>query len=440
MFTKKDLSKLIIPLVIEQFLAVFVGMMGVVMVASAGEAAVSGVSLADTINILIITIFSALATGGAVISAQYIGRGDKKNACISANQLLLSGLIISTAITALCVAGHSWILSTLFGNIDAEVMSGAKTYFLITAFSFPFLSMYNSCAALFRSMGNSKVSMKASLCMNAINIIGNSILIYGFHMGTAGVAIPALVSRIAAAVIMLVMIRNPKLAIHIGKEFGWRPDYLMIKRILSIGIPNGLENGMFQIGKILVLRIISLFGTTAITANAVSNTIASFAVLPGSAIGLALITIVGQCAGAKEFEQAKRYTLQMMKITYTAMAVVNIAIIFSCPWLVRLFNLSDATAAVTIKILVYHSICAILIWPLSFTLPNALRAASDVKFTMIISIVSMWTWRIAFCYVLGKVFGLGVFGAWVAMTIDWAFRALCFIYRFFSGKWQRIRL
>lgn len=440
MFTKKDLSRLIVPLIIEQFLAVFVGLVSVVMVASVGEAAVSGVSLVDNINILLITVFSALATGGSVVASQYIGQKNKKSACISANQLLISGLIISTLLTAVCLVFHTWILKTVFGNIDADVMRHAKIYFLITSISFPFLSIYNSCAALFRSMGNSKVSMMASLFMNIINVAGCAVLVYGFRLESLGVAIPALAARIAAAAIMLYLILDPKLDIHIGKEFGYGFNFPMIRRILSIGIPNGLENGMFQIGKILVLSLISSFGTTAIAANAVGNTIASFACLPGAAIGLALITIVGQCVGAQSYDEAKSYTIKLMKLTYKIMGTLNIAIIFLMPYIVKIFNLTDATEATAVKILVYHSICCALIWPFSFTLPNALRAASDVKFTMVVAIVSMWTCRIALSYVLGKAFGLGVFGVWVAMTMDWAVRSVCFIIRFSSGRWKHVEL
>lgn len=435
MFTGKNLRRLIIPLIIEQILAVTVGMADIIMISAVGENAVSGVSLVDTINILLINIFSALATGGAVVSAQYLGNKDKDKACISANQLLLSTGFISLVIMAIALIGNHGILNLTFGKVNPEVMSSARTYFFITALSYPFLAVYNSCAALFRSMGNSKVSMLTSLWMNVINIAGNAILLYGFHAGVEGVAIPSLVSRFTAAIIMLILIRNQKHPIHIDSKFrlGFYP--MMIKRILRIGIPNGLENSMFQIGKILVLGLVAGFGTAAIAANATANIFASFGIIPGSAVGLALITVVGQCVGAGEYQQAKYYTKKLMKIAYIAMILLNGTIFIFCSPIIRAFHFSPATTSMAIVLLSYHCICCSIIWPASFTLPNALRAASDVKFTMIISILSMWLCRIGLSYILGKWLGLGVFGVWIAMTMDWSFRSICFIIRFIRGKW-----
>ena len=436
MFTRKDLQKLIFPLIIEQFLAVLVGMSDIIMVAKAGEAAASGVSLVDTINVLMINIFAALATGGAVVTAQFLGHDDKKTACKSANQILLTIFTISTVIMAIALIGNKFILNLTFGKVEPAVMNNARLYFLITGVSYPFLGIYNACAALFRSMGNSKISMYTSFCMNGINIIGNAVLLYVFHAGVEGVAIPTLVSRIVAAVIVLILIRNPKYDIHIGTEFSFKPDFTLIRKILQIGVPNGLENSMFQIGKVLVLSLIASFGTTSIAANAVANTVASFEIIPGSAIGLALITVVGQCVGAGEFEQAKHYTFKLLKIAIVTMGVLNIIIALLSGSIVNLYDFSKGTTDLAYELIIYHSIACIFIWPLSFTLPNALRAASDVKFTMVISILSMWIFRIIFSYVLGRYCGLGVLGVWIAMTLDWVFRGICFVIRFLRGKWQ----
>ena len=436
MFTNKQLYKLIIPLIIEQLLAVTVGMVNIIMVARAGEVAVSGVSLVDTLNVLLITIFSSLATGGAVVAAQYLGHKETENACKSAKQLLLISTIISLIIMALSLLGNYYILRVIYGNIDAEVMENARIYFYVTAFSFPFLAIYNSCAALFRVMGNSKISMYASLIMNAINLAGSAILVLEFHMGVMGVAIPALLARISAALIMLFLIRNKNNPIYIDNILHMGIDIPMIKRILHIGVPNGLENSIFQIGKILVQGLTASFGTVAITANAVASTIAGLETIPGSAIGLAMITVVGQCVGAGDYKQAKKYTVKLMKLTYVIMLILNIGIILLRNPIVGIYRLSANTTALTLQLLVYHSICCCTIWPGAFTLPNAIRAANDVKYTMIISIVSMWVWRIGFSYILADFLNLGVLGVWIAMTIDWLFRAICFLIRFINGKWK----
>ncbi|BCJ93720.1 putative multidrug resistance protein NorM [Anaerocolumna cellulosilytica] len=438
MFNNKQLKKLIIPLIIEQLLAVTVGMADIMMVARAGETAVSGVSLVDTLNVLLITLFSSLATGGAVVAAQYLGHKETKEACKAANQLLLAVGCISLLIMGISLIGNQAILRTIYGSkVEKAVMDNAVTYFYITALSFPFLAIYNSCAALFRTMGNSKVSMMVSIIMNIINVGGNAILILGFRMGVAGVAYPTLVSRAVAAVIMLGLIHNAKNPIHISNIFHQRFDWKMIRRILNIGVPNGLENSVFQIGKVLVQGITASFGTVAITANAVGNTIAGLEVIPGSAIGLAMITVVGQCVGAGDLEQAKKYVIKLMKITYIIIIILNMGVLLLREPIIGLYNLSSETEALAMQLVIYHSICCCIIWPISFCLPNALRAANDVKNTMLISIISMWVWRIGFSFILAYSFKLGLMGVWIAMTIDWLFRGICFVTRFLSGKWKR---
>lgn len=438
MFSNQQLKKLIIPLVIEQILGVLVGMADTIMISSAGEAAVSGVSLVDTINVLFFTIFAALTTGGAVVAAQYIGQKNQKKACSAANQLLMASVLAAIILMVICIVWHSIILKVIFGNIEKEVMWNANRYFVIMAFSLPFLAAYNSAAALFRSMGNSKVSMYSSVVMNLINVSGNALLLYIFHMGVVGVAIPSLISRIVAAVILLYLLTNPKHIIHISKKFTFRFQQDMIKKILYIGVPNSLETSIFQIGKIMVLSMIASYGTASIAANAVGNTVATFQVLAGGAIGTATITVVGQCVGANAYEEAEYYTKKLMKIVYGMMAVINTFVFFTAPFLVSLFHLSAETAEIAVQLLRYHSICCILIWPLSFTMPNALRAASDVRYPMIVAILSMWIFRVGFSHLLGSYFGLGVLGVWIAMTIDWLCRSICFVTRFKSGKWKKI--
>lgn len=436
MFTKKQLYKLIIPLIIEQLLAVAVGMADTMMVSYAGEAAMSGVSLVDTLNILIINIFAALATGGAVVASQFLGHKDEKEACKSGNQLLLTIGVISILITAVSIIGNYGILHMIYGDISQDIMDNARIYFYITALSFPFIAIYNSCAALCRAMGNSKVSMKVSLLMNLINIVGNALFVYGFHMEAEGVAIPTFISRFVAAIVMIIVLSNKKHAIHIDHIFKLRYDWNMIKRILRIGIPSGLENSMFQVGKILVQGLIASFGITAISANAVACNLANFQSITGSAIGLAMITVIGQCVGANNFKEAKKYTRKLMKVTYIAMFFLNIGFIVAATPMLRIYNLSLETINVAYKLVVLHAVCGIIFWPVSFTLPNALRAANDVKFTMLTSISSMWLWRISFSYILGRYMGLGVYGVWIAMTLDWVFRGICFEIRFISGKWK----
>ena len=436
LFDNKALTALIIPLIVEQLLAVLVGMADSIMVANVGEAAVSGVSLVDNIMVLLINIFAALATGGAVVAGQYLGQKREKDACIAAKQLIWFIFLCSVGITAIVYLGRNFILHSVFGAIDADVMSSANTYLMIVTASIPLIALYNGGAAIFRAMGNSKVSMQVSIVMNVINVAGNAILIYGFHRGTEGVAIPTLVSRMVAAILILGLLCNQTRVLHLEKTLRYHLNGSMVKRILNIGVPNGLENSMFQLGKILVLSLVSTFGTSAIAANAVSNAVALFQILPGMAISLAVTTVISRCVGAGDYEQAKYYTRKLLKITYCCMAV-TVALIFAVlPLIMKVYNLSAGTSAESEKILLFHGCSAILVWPIAFNLPAVFRASGDVRYSMITSIVSMWIFRIAFSYILGKYMDIGVFGVWIAMIIDWCFRAILFVYRYFSGKWQ----
>lgn len=436
MFSRKQLTRLIIPLVIEQVLAVTIGMADTMMVASVGEAAVSGISLVDSINILLINVFSALATGGAVVASQYLGRREENNARIAAKQLVYATLALSAGIMILSLVTRNGLLRLIFGQISDDVMQNAQIYFLLSALSYPFLAVYNSGAALFRSMGNSKISMYTSALMNLVNVVGNAILIFGAHMGVAGAATATLVSRILGAVIMMLLLRNRELPIYIERMFHPEIHMGMIKNILRIGVPNGLENGMFQVGKILVQGLIATFGTAAIAANAVANNLACMAIIPGSAIGLAMITVVGQCVGANDFEQAKRYTVRLTGLTYLCMAALNLLILISSTFLIGIYQLSPETSRMAIELIVFHCFACAVIWPAAFTIPNGLRAANDVRFTMLTSIFSMWIFRIGFSYILGQWLNMGVLGVWVAMSIDWVFRAILFVVRLYRGKWM----
>lgn len=436
LFDNKALAALIIPLIIEQFLAVLVGMADSIMIASVGEAAVSGVSLVDNIMVLFINAFAALATGGAVVSGQYLGQKSEKSACEASTQMVWFITIFAVGIMAIIYCGKWFILHVVFGAIDTDVMAHANTYLLIVGASIPFIALYNAGAATFRAMGNSKVSMLVSIIMNIINIGGNAILIYGFNRGTEGVAIPTLLSRMVAAILIMVLLADQKRKLHISKSFHFRPDWRMIRRILAIGIPNGLENSMFQLGKILVLSLVSAFGTYAIAANAVSNAVALFQILPGMAMNLAITSVIARCVGAGDYKQAHYYTKKLIGLAYILMWVMNAVIFLLLPYILKAYNLSDITAETTKNILYFYSISCMIIWPMSFMLPSTLRAAGDAKVTMFISIASMWIFRIIFSYILGKYMGLGVFGVWIAMVIDWCFRAVCMMIRYHSGKWK----
>lgn len=436
LFDNKALRRLIIPLIIEQILAITVGMADTMMISQAGEAAVSGVSLVDMINTLLINIFAAISTGGAVVTAQYIGKKREDMACSSAKQLIYITFIISLFIMILTMIFRRPLLVLLFGSIEEEVMRNALTYLVITAISYPCLALYNSCAALFRAMGNSRVSMNVSLGMNIIHICGNIIFIFHFNMGVAGAATSSLIARTLAAVVMLILISNKQNAVYVHKIFQLEFNTPMIKKILHIGIPNGFENSIFQLGRVVVVSIISGFGTVQIAANAVANNLDSMGCIAGQAMNLAIITVVGQCVGAGDYKSATYYTKKILKITYIITIVVNVIILATLPWILSIYNLSDETLKLATILVIIHDGLAMILWPASFTLPNALRAANDVKYTMYVSIFSMCAFRVVLSYILGAHMGMGAIGVWIAMIVDWVFRVICFVGRFVSGKWK----
>ena len=437
LFSGKDLKKLIVPLIFEQALAITVGMADTMMISSVGEAAVSGVSLVDMINMLMFNIMAALATGGAVVTSQCLGARRKDDARKSAKQLLYTVIFAGVLLGILVIIIRRPMLRLFFGSIEADVMENALIYLTISALSFPFLAVYNACAALFRSMGNSQITLKVSILINLINVAGNAICIFGLHMGAAGVAIPSLISRAVGSIVLYLLLRNPSLDICFLKE-PFHFDPAIVKKILYIGIPSGVENGIFQLGRVLVVSIISGFGTMQIAANGVANNLDSVGVLIGNALNLAMITVIGQCVGAGDEKQIRFYTKKLLLITYIPTVILNVILFLNLNWILNLYGLSAETTDLTRTLVYIHNGCACLLWPLSFTFPNMLRACNDVRYTMVVSIASMFIFRIGFSYLIGAYLGYGAIGVWIAMVLDWICRITCFLLRYRSGKWRKL--
>ena len=390
----------------------------------------------DTLNVLIIQILSALATGGAVIASQYLGRRDTENACRSAAQLY-SVLGISTVVVGIvCMLLSRPILRGVFGSIDEDVMRFAQQYFLISAVSYPFIGLYNGGAALFRAQGNSRISMLASLVMNVINIAGNALLIYGFGMGVIGAALATLIGRVFAAVFILWQNQNLSNPLRVQELADLKPRSQPIRQILSLGIPSGLENGMFQIGKLCVSSLTSTLGTSAIAANAVANSVSTLANIPGNTMSLAMIPIIGQCLGAGDKKQAKHYSVTLLGIAISGLAIANALVFVLMPEIVTWFNLSAEASVLCTTVVHMFNVASVFFWATSFTLPNALRAGGDAKYTMTVSIISMWLFRVILSYVFVLQFQLGLAGVWLGMFCDWVFRSICFLIRFVRGKWM----
>ena len=447
LFSRKDLFKIIIPLIAQQLLGILVGMIDSIMVSYAGEAAVSGVALVNTVDNLFFFAISAMATGGSVIISQALGRKDYKYAVDGAKQVLYVVTGLATALSLIVIVFHKGILSLVYGSVEADVMSSAQIYMLLVAFSFPFLALYNAGAVVYQTMGKTVVTMGVSILINIVNVVGNAVCIYGLKIGSAGAAIGTLIARAIGAVVIVYMAHNRKNMVHFEKLLSYRPDFKMVKEILGIGIPNGLENSIFQIGKILTQSLISSMGTAVIAANSMASVVVNFHYLPG-AVGSGMIAVVGRCIGAGEKEQAKKYVRSIIGIAYLVMWTIVLATLIFRNQIIGMYNLSEFSSQLAIKMILLHSLFAATLWPIAFPIANAFRAAKDVRFTMVVSMICMWVFRVALAYVFAldtvNVFGLslpglgmGAMGVWISMGTDWIVRASIYLYHYFSDRWLR---
>lgn len=439
LFSNKTLLFLFLPLMGEKLLEMLVGFADSLMVSFLGEVAISGVSLVDFLMQLLIFSFAALASGGAVIAGQYIGDKRVDKACESVDQLLLFNAIFSVILMVFIIVFRSSIIGLLFGNIEPAVWLNADTYLVIASLSIPFMAIYNVGAAIFRTMGNSYLPMKVLLLCDVLNIFGNAFCIFYLGMDVSGVAIPTVISRLLSAVIITYLARNPENALHYSRNLSFKFNWKMLKSILGVGIPYGVENGLFQLGRILVLSIVSTFGTIAIAANSVAYSLTVFQVLPGFAINLGLTVVISQCVGANDYKQARYYIKKIFLITLLSIAVTTLIIWVLLPHILGLYSISPQTIALTTEMLFWHSIFGIILWTPAFSIPAAFRGAGDAKYPMYVGIAIMFIFRIGFSYILSFNLGMGVIGTWFAMFIDWLARAVVYGYRYFNGKWMNYR-
>lgn len=439
-FSNRDLMKLVLPIVAEQFLVLLVGIVDTLMVSYVGESAVSGVSLVNQLNNVFVLVFSALAAGGSVIASQYIGSGGKEEGIDAASQLLMITTVISVLLMAVTLLFGSAIFTALFGAVEADVYKDGMDYLRISAYSFVALAVYNACAGLYRSMGKTKELMYVSFAMNGINVVGNAIGVFGLHAGVAGVAYPSLISRIFAAVVMLILTANKKNLLYLRWQniVAWHGD--MIGRIFHVAIPNSIENGLFQMTKVALSSIVAMFGTVQIAANGVAQSFWSMSALFCLSMGPAFITVVGQYMGAGDFEGAEYYMKKLLRITYLGGVIWNIVFLLFSPLLLTLYKLSDETVRLILLLAFLHNLFNAVFCPVSYALSSGLRAAGDIKFNLYASIFSSVVCRVALSVILGIFMNLGVIGITLAMIGDWGVKAVLVAIRYRSGKWKQFKL
>lgn len=440
LFSNLDLKELIVPLFMEQLLTVLVGVADTFMVSYAGEAAVSGVSLVNMFNTIFIFLFSALAAGGAIVVSQYIGSRDRENGNLSSGQLMMASAVFSLLITAFVLILNRQLLRLLFGEVEPDVMEACVTYLRISAYSYPALAVYNAGAAMHRSMGKTNVTMYLSVASNGINVVGNAIGVFVLQAGVAGVAYPSLIARVFSAVVITWLCFNKKNVIWLERKHIFRWDRPMVRRILGIAVPNGVENGLFQLAKVALSSITALFGTVQIAANGVAQSFWSMAALMGTAMGLAFVTVVGQCMGAGDKEAAEYYMRKLLRLTFVTSVLWNGLIMAISPLVLKGYALSAEAAGLVVTLIGIHNLFNAVCFPLSGALSNGLRAAGDVKFTMYVSLLSTIAGRVLFSMVFAIWMNMGVIGVAFAMCLDWAVRAVIFWIRFARGTWKKFNV
>ena len=437
MFSNRMICSLLIPVVLEQLLNSIMGTADTMMVSNVGSAAISAVSLVDSINVLVIQAFSALAAGGAIICAQYIGQRNKEKANESARQVLFIITAISVAVSLICLVFQKPLLRLIFGSVEPAVMRASETYFFYTALSFPFIAAYDSAASIFRAQDNTKGPMIISMISNVMNIAGNAVMIWVFHMGVAGAALSTLISRIFCAVVVIIQLRKEKEGqeIVVRDYFEIRPDWSMIRRILGLGIPSGIENSMFQLGKLAIQSTVSTLGTTAIAAQAMTNILENLNGIAAIGVGVGLMTIVGQCLGAGRQDEAVYYIKKLCVIAEVIIIISCLGVFALTKPITILGGMEKESADMCFHMMMWITIVKPLVWIMAFIPGYGLRAAGDVKFSMIVSCCTMWACRFCLCVFLIRVMGFGPMGVWIGMFADWTLRGIIFTWRFHSRKW-----
>lgn len=437
MFSNVDLRKLLIPLIIEQVLSGLMGIADTMMVTTVGDTAISAVSCVDSINILVLYLVSALATGGTIICSQYLGRKDRKNAILAGQQVFVVSIALALAIMVVCLVFRRQLLVLIFGQVEASIMDQAMDYFLVTIFSYPFMAIQQTSAAQFRAGGNSKLPMLVTALANVVNVGGNALFIFVLDWGVVGAAVATLISRVINAVILLICQRKESAPIPFRNYLQIRPQKRLIGMICRIAIPAGFENGLFQFGKLIVQSTVATLGTTAIAAQAMTHTLDTIQSMPSLAVGIGLLTVVGQCVGAGKIEEARQNTKKLCLVSWIILAGLAVGLLGLTGPICAISGLSTEATSLTFQMMTWIMVAKMLFWVPSFTLPNTLRASGDVAFSAVVSAISMWAFRVLLSFLLCRVFGFGLEGVWIAWFADWVFRMCFYIWRYKSGRWTR---
>ncbi|AQR91048.1 MATE family efflux transporter [Clostridium saccharobutylicum] len=445
MLIRKNVLKLAIPIMVEQTFVMLLGVCNTMMAGHISEEAVSAIGMVDSINNLFISFFAALSVGATVVVAQQIGQEEVKKANETAKQAIVSGIIVSTIITLFLWIFRVPVINFLYGSAEELVKSNAKFYLEFTLFTYPFIAIEQIANGILRGCGDTKTPMYITMFMNVINIILGYILIYGIGIlnipsfGIMGASLAIAIARVIGTIIIsFVLFRGSKI-IQIKRFIPFTFNIKIQKDIFNIGIPAGMEQVIFNAGKLIVQVFIVTMGTASIASNAIGMSIAQIINVPGNALGLAATTLVGQYVGRNDIKGAKSTLIYLVKFATVCLVSVGLLFIPIAGWLASLYTKDSQVINLTSKLIISNSI-ALTVWPISFVLSAGLKGAGDTRYTMMTAFIGMWVFRIAVGYFVGIVCKVGVLGVWIGMYSDWAIRGVMYCFRLNGEKWIEHRI
>ncbi len=468
LFTGKQLFWLIVPIVIEQIFSTSLGFFDSILVSNihAAEAVRSNASNAvgnvDYINNLIIQLFSAFATGGSIVTSQALGAGDNDLANKLAKQLLMLVICVALGVAGLCLLLNRPIIRLFYGHVDPTTFGYQQTYFYVTALSFPFIGLFNACAALLRAQRKSLVTMTSAAISCGVNVALDALFMYVLNLGVLGAGLATLFCRAVPALFMLTLLGREGNLVRVRLWGPFRFDGAMLRRILRIAIPSGVESALFQLGKLMTNTFVNAgvyaTGAKSLTAlneagetisvniqangNAIANQINNFASVVGGGVGTSCLTVIGQSVGSGDLGQVKHYMRRMFLISYLANGLCVGLILSLVPVISQLYGYTAEAKAIGQSCLYLCLMFQFFTYPLSFTTPGILKATSDVKYVMYCAVFSMFVMRVGLAFLLttDRIPGLpqlGAMGYWIGMCSDWVLRSVLFLSRLLSGRWKK---
>jgi len=431
---------IIIPILVDQAFVVCLNLLNTAMISSSGVAAVSAVNMVDSLNIFLVNVFIAVSTGGTVVVAQYKGSENDPMVSKAASGSISSVFLLALGISLLVGVFHTGTLNVLFGKAEAEVIRNARIYLIGSAASYCGIATEEAVCGALRGVGETKSSLVLSLIMNISYVLLNGLLINTLHMGVFGMVVSLNISRYFAAACALFFLVRRNTSLHFRLRSLLNFDPAMLKRILFIGIPFAAEQMFFNGGKILTQTFIVRLGTYSMAVNAICNSMAMLFQIPANSFSLAVVTIVGQCMGRRNIADSRKFIKSFLWLSSISFVVTFLLIMPLFRPIVSLFHPPEQIVPSIFEIVLINALAQIPLWSMSFITPSALRAAGDSKFTSIVSMLSMWLFRVVMGYILGIILPFGIVGVWIAMDCEWGVRALVFMMRFRGKKWYQHRL